>query len=46
MLAVAPGTVKSRMFRARQALCAAIAEEEPNDVAETAAEPRSEGRDR
>lgn len=29
VLAVAPGTVKSRMFRARQALCAAIADEEP-----------------
>ena len=28
VLAVAPGTVKSRMFRARQALCAAIAEDE------------------
>ena len=46
VLAVAPGTVKSRMFRARQALCAAIAEEEPDDVAETTAERRSEGRDR
>ena len=28
MLTVAPGTVKSRTFRARQALCAAMAEDE------------------
>ena len=46
VLAVAPGTVKSRMFRARQALCAAIAEEEPGASGEAAADGPGEGRRR
>ena len=43
VLAVAPGTVKSRMFRARQALCAAIAEDEPGASREVAADGPGEG---
>jgi RNA polymerase sigma-70 factor (ECF subfamily) len=38
VLSVAPGTVKSRMFRARKALCAAIADEEPREPGRAAAE--------
>lgn len=41
VLSVAPGTVKSRMFRARQALCAAIADEEPSNPSQAAAERRT-----
>jgi RNA polymerase sigma-70 factor, ECF subfamily len=33
VLCVATGTVKSRMFRARKALCAAITDQEPADAA-------------
>ena len=43
VLEVAPGTVKSRMFRARQALCAAIAEDEPGASREVAADGPGEG---
>jgi RNA polymerase sigma-70 factor (ECF subfamily) len=44
VLVVATGTVKSRMFRARQALCAAIAEDE--SVSGDAAEGPGHGRRR
>jgi RNA polymerase sigma-70 factor, ECF subfamily len=36
VLGVATGTVKSRMFRARKALCAAITDREPAEAAEAA----------
>ena len=36
VLGVATGTVKSRMFRARKALCAAITDREPAEEAEAA----------
>lgn len=46
VLTVAPGTVKSRMFRARQALCAAMAEDENAASAEATTEWPARGRRR